>query len=133
MRKTLRYVQHLIVGISQLEAEPFAECGRASADIDCDIKDPALRATNELCLRVGADLIVESAQGSSVYRLRMIRLHECIADTGISHLPNAVGSGEPSSVVADGSEFHPQNAGQRGFMKLHAVNQVKFAALASSR
>src|ERR1051325_4490647 len=108
MRQSARNEDLLLVFGGQDNADPFAECRRAPANIDSYVENLASYHTTELRLSM-RQLIVKTPNGSTS-RKRVIVLHESIENAEFGKLFGMVALKEPATMVAENMRLDDDNA-----------------------
>jgi hypothetical protein len=115
--KSRRDKNLVMVVRGEADAGPFAEMGRASANIHGHIKGFAFDDAAKLGLRM-VGLLVQAAQRAP-YRARMVIPHKLFGDAQRGELAAMIGLHEKAASIAKDFGTKLEDAGKRGFDSLH--------------
>ena len=95
-----------------VKASHFPNVGERPAEIERDIENFAADDAHQLSLRP-LNLVMQSAHHIFL-RVRVVVLHECVADAELSKSTLVVTLQKEAAVVAEHFGFEQQNSGQAG-------------------
>jgi len=119
MRAALRDIDHVPLFSRKDNRDVVLKRRRLRAEINDDIEYRALRATYQLCLRIGSCLIVHAAQGSLSSAERNTTLDELDVQSMSLELTHTPSARKESALVWSGFEPNLENSWNLGFSEYH--------------
>jgi len=119
MRKSLRDVELVVVPTRKLKPLPFEITRRIGPDVDYDIKNGSLNATQQLNFAVRSALVMHTSQSSPTSRVRNTVLRIVGLKAARRELFNAERPSEKASIVVHWLQLNEPSITERRWMKLH--------------